>query len=218
MQIQDESYIKWKLFLEGNDEAYSWLYTHHIQLLYQYGLQITPDTEVIKDCIQDVFIRIYKNKNKLSIPQNVKIYLMISLKNSIYNVFSKERSEESYAFNFYSMEEQYITENEDVYKRQGCTGEIISPEGLILTNHHCGYASIQQHSSVEHDYLTDGFWATSRDKELPTPGLKFTFIERIEDITDIVNAKIAAKEIKMCIRDRRGRVSMSCWWRWREPV
>lgn len=77
----------------------------------------------------------------------------------------------------------------------GCTGEIISPEGLILTNHHCGYASIQQHSSVEHDYLTDGFWATSRDKELPTPGLKFTFIERIEDITNIVNAKIAAKEI-----------------------
>lgn len=77
----------------------------------------------------------------------------------------------------------------------GCTGEIISPEGLILTNHHCGYASIQQHSSVEHDYLTDGFWATSRDKELATPGLKFTFIERIEDITDIVNAKVAAKEI-----------------------
>lgn len=77
----------------------------------------------------------------------------------------------------------------------GCTGEIISPEGLILTNHHCGYASIQQHSSVEHDYLTDGFWATSREMELPTPGLKFTFIERIEDVTDIVNAKIAAKEI-----------------------
>jgi len=118
MQIQDESYIKWKLFLEGNDEAYSWLYTHHIQLLYQYGLQITPDTEVIKDCIQDVFIRIYKNKNKLSIPQNVKIYLMISLKNSIYNVFSKERSEESYAFNFYSMEEQYITENDFINEEE----------------------------------------------------------------------------------------------------
>ena len=77
----------------------------------------------------------------------------------------------------------------------GCTGEIISPEGLILTNHHCGYGFIQQHSSVEHDYLTDGFWATSKDKELPTPGLKFTFIERIEDITDLVNKKIADKEI-----------------------
>ena len=77
----------------------------------------------------------------------------------------------------------------------GCTGEIISPEGLILTNHHCGYSSIQQHSSVEHDYLTDGFWATTRDKELPTPGLMFTFIERIEDITELVNKKIADKEI-----------------------
>ncbi len=77
----------------------------------------------------------------------------------------------------------------------GCTGEIISAEGLILTNHHCGYASIQQHSSVEHDYLTDGFWATSRDKELPTPGLQFTFIERIEDITDLVNEKVKAGEV-----------------------
>ena len=100
MQIQDESYIKWKLFLEGNDEAYSWLYTHHIQLLYQYGLQITPDTEVIKDCIQDVFIRIYKNKNKLSIPQNVKIYLMISLKNSIYNVFKRNHQKDFYILGY----------------------------------------------------------------------------------------------------------------------
>ena len=78
---------------------------------------------------------------------------------------------------------------------RGCTGEIISPEGLILTNHHCGYGFIQQHSSVEHDYLTDGFWALNRDQELPTPGLEFTFIERIEDITDLVNSKVAANEI-----------------------
>ena len=77
----------------------------------------------------------------------------------------------------------------------GCTGEIISAEGLILTNHHCGYASIQQHSSVEHDYLTNGFWAMNRNEELPTPGLRFTFVERIEDITDIVNEKIKSKEI-----------------------
>ena len=111
MQIQDESYIKWKLFLFFNDEAYSWLYTSHIQLLYQYGLQITPNTEVVKDCIQDVFVRIYKNKDKLSIPRNVKIYLMISLKNSIYNVFNKERLEEDYVFNFHSIEEQHIAEN-----------------------------------------------------------------------------------------------------------
>ncbi|MDL2304480.1 S46 family peptidase [Bacteroides sp. OttesenSCG-928-D19] len=77
----------------------------------------------------------------------------------------------------------------------GCTGEVISPEGLILTNHHCGYSFIQQHSSVEHDYLTHGFWAKSREEELATPHLKFTFIERIEDITDIINEKISAGEI-----------------------
>ena len=77
----------------------------------------------------------------------------------------------------------------------GCTGEIISPEGLILTNHHCGYDAIQQHSSVEHDYLTDGFWAKSRSEELPTPGLKFRFVHRIVDITDLVNAKVKAGEV-----------------------
>ena len=77
----------------------------------------------------------------------------------------------------------------------GCTGEIISPEGLILTNHHCGYGAIQQHSSVEHDYLTDGFWAMSRAEELPTPGLKFRFVHRIVDITDLVNQKVKAGEV-----------------------
>ena len=77
----------------------------------------------------------------------------------------------------------------------GCTGEIVSPEGLILTNHHCGYGAIQQHSSVEHDYLTDGFWAMSRAEELPTPGLEFTFVEKIVDVTDKVNALIASDSI-----------------------
>ncbi len=73
---------------------------------------------------------------------------------------------------------------------RGCTGEIISPNGLILTNHHCGYGAIQQHSSVEHDYLTDGFWAKSYEEELPTPGLTFKFVERIVDVTDVVNKDI----------------------------
>ncbi len=68
----------------------------------------------------------------------------------------------------------------------GCTGEIVSSEGLLLTNHHCGYEAIQQHSSVEHDYLKDGFWAMSRAEEIPTPGLTATFIRRIEDVTQHV--------------------------------
>ena len=72
----------------------------------------------------------------------------------------------------------------------GCTGEVISSEGLVLTNHHCGYGAIQQHSNVEHDYLTDGFWAMNRDAELPTPGLTVTFIDRILDVTDYVNEQL----------------------------
>ncbi len=69
---------------------------------------------------------------------------------------------------------------------RGCTGELISPEGLLITNHHCGYGQIQQHSSVEHDYLKDGFWAMSRDEELPNKGLTVSFLERMEDVTDRV--------------------------------
>ena len=72
----------------------------------------------------------------------------------------------------------------------GCTGEVISAEGLVLTNHHCGYSAIQQHSSVEHDYLTDGFWAMSREEELPCKGLTVTYIDRILDVTDYVNEQL----------------------------
>jgi hypothetical protein len=70
----------------------------------------------------------------------------------------------------------------------GCTGEVISSEGLILTNHHCGYGQIQSHSSVENDYLTKGFWAMQRSEEKPNPGLTVTFIISMENITaEILN-------------------------------
>lgn len=65
----------------------------------------------------------------------------------------------------------------------GCTGEIVSPNGLLFTNHHCGYSSIQKLSSVEHDYLKYGFWAGSREEELPVEGLKVRFIREIADVT-----------------------------------
>ena len=72
----------------------------------------------------------------------------------------------------------------------GCTGEVISAEGLVLTNHHCGYGYIQQHSSVEHDYLTNGFWAMSRQEELPCKNLTITFIDQILDVTDYVKEQL----------------------------
>ena len=85
----------------------------------------------------------------------------------------------------------------------GCTGEIISPNGLVLTNHHCGFGAIQSHSSVEHDYLTDGFWAASLADELPNERLSFRFVHRIVDVTDLVNEDIksgAVSEINSLTR------------------
>ncbi|MFW5773805.1 MAG: S46 family peptidase, partial [Tangfeifania sp.] len=65
----------------------------------------------------------------------------------------------------------------------GCTAELISGDGLLITNHHCGYRQIQSHSSVENDYLTNGFWAMNRDEELPNPGLTVSFLEYMKDVT-----------------------------------
>ncbi|MBO4434867.1 MAG: S46 family peptidase [Bacteroidales bacterium] len=75
----------------------------------------------------------------------------------------------------------------------GCTGELISDQGLLLTNHHCGYSFIQKHSSVGHDYLKDGFWAMNSSQELPNPGLTVRFLERMEDVTDAVLKGYKAK-------------------------
>ncbi|MDP4281119.1 MAG: S46 family peptidase, partial [Bacteroidota bacterium] len=66
----------------------------------------------------------------------------------------------------------------------GCTAEIVSPQGLVFTNHHCALGSIQRHSSLEHDYLRDGFWAGSMEEELPNPGLTVTLLVRMEDVTE----------------------------------
>ena len=112
MHILDESSVKWKLFIEGDNEAYSWIYNNYVQLLYRYGLQITTDPDVVKDCIQDVFVKIYKNKDKISVPKNVKVYLMIALKNTIYNQFNQERTHNTQAFDLNQTEEYPIVEND----------------------------------------------------------------------------------------------------------
>ncbi|MFN6944421.1 MAG: S46 family peptidase [Cytophagaceae bacterium] len=73
-----------------------------------------------------------------------------------------------------------------------CTGEIISSEGLIMTNHHCAYESIQSHSSVEKDYLTNGFWAMNRKQELYNEGLSVTFLIRMEDVTEVIKKELGS--------------------------
>ncbi len=90
----------------------------------------------------------------------------------------------------------------------GCTGELISDQGLLITNHHCGYGQIQQHSSVEHDYLTHGFAAMSRGEELPNPGLVVSFLVEMRDVTDqmlkgVSNKMDDAKRAKIMDRNKK---------------
>ncbi|MGB1270017.1 MAG: S46 family peptidase [Flavobacteriaceae bacterium] len=93
------------------------------------------------------------------------------------NLGSKLSAEDIYSVNNSSLKDAIVHFN------GGCTAEVISPKGLLLTNHHCGFGQIQSHSSVENDYLKDGFWAMSLDEELPNDHLEVTFIVKIEDVT-----------------------------------
>lgn len=87
----------------------------------------------------------------------------------------------------------------------GCTGEIISENGLLVTNHHCGYASIQALSSEEHNYLEDGFWAQNLSEEIPVPGLSVSFLVSMEDVTGMVDTEKARKKIiKKAQKDNPG--------------
>ena len=86
----------------------------------------------------------------------------------------------------------------------GCTAELISDQGLLITNHHCGFRSIQRHSSVEHDYLTNGFWAMNRSEELTNKGLTVTFLDRMEDVTDKVLANVTEE---MTEEDRQKKIA-----------
>jgi hypothetical protein len=97
----------------------------------------------------------------------------------------KLTAEDIYSINHSSLKDAVV-----IFGR-GCTGEIVSDEGLLLTNHHCGFDAIQNHSTVEHDYLKDGFWAMTREEELPNPGLTVTFLVSMEDVTQRVLGNIS---------------------------
>ncbi len=90
-------------------------------------------------------------------------------------------AEDIYSINKSSLKDAIV-----LFGRGGCTGEIVSDQGLLLTNHHCGFGQIQQHSSLENDYLTNGFWAMNREEELPNPGLTVTMMKKMEDVTEQV--------------------------------
>ena len=93
----------------------------------------------------------------------------------------KLTAEQIYSINQSSLKDAVVA-----LDRGSCTAEVVSADGLLLTNHHCGFGEIQAHSSVEHDYLKDGFWAAKREDELSNPGKTVTFLIRMEDVTDKV--------------------------------
>lgn len=110
----------------------------------------------------------------------------------------KLTAEEIYSINHSSLKDAIIQFG------NGCTGEMISSQGLVLTNHHCGYGAIQSHSTIEHDYLADGFWAMNLKEELPNEGLTARFLVRIEDVTARV---LEGLNDQMTERERNAKIS-----------
>lgn len=124
-KIEELSKQQWQLFIEGDKNAYSFLYLHYVQELYQYGCRFTDDSELVKDCIQNVFTQIYQNHKHLSSPDNVKVYLMSAVKNALFNFFKKRQmfnvysshASEDKPYDFDLSIEETIIENETVKSR-----------------------------------------------------------------------------------------------------
>ncbi len=106
--------------------------------------------------------------------------------NSMQEMGCKLSAEDIYSINNASLKDAVVA-----LDHGSCTAELVSKDGLLLTNHHCGFSNIQAHSSVEHDYLQDGFWAMSRQEELPNPGKSVTFLVSVEDVTAKVLADVS---------------------------
>lgn len=106
-------------------------------------------------------------------------HLLKQIEGTMQDMGMRMSAEDIYALNQNSLKDAIL------HFGGGCTGSVISAQGLILTNHHCGYGQIQSHSSVTQNLLRDGFWAADKAQELPNPGLSVTFIRRIEDVTEV---------------------------------
>ncbi|MDR2916227.1 MAG: sigma-70 family RNA polymerase sigma factor [Tannerella sp.] len=110
----EELLKKWEEFLAGDEEAFAWLYKNHTGLLYEYGMRFTADDDLVKDCIHDLFLTLYKNKGSITKPRDVKAYLLVSLKNRLLNAmkhssFSDSVEDRDYVFNLVdSVEDEYI--------------------------------------------------------------------------------------------------------------
>ncbi|MDR1407184.1 MAG: sigma-70 family RNA polymerase sigma factor [Tannerella sp.] len=120
---EEESSTQWRRFAAGDNEACGWLYTRYVRSLYRYGLHFTPDGEAVKDCIQDVFTYLYRNRRRLPVPDNVEVYLFVALKNSLLRylgshfVHDREDGEETPFLLCPTVEDEYI-DDEQLRRRQ----------------------------------------------------------------------------------------------------
>lgn len=125
LMLVSESKIKWQKFISGDNDAYSWLYTVYVQKLFQYGLRFTSNTEIVKDSIQEVFIQLYKSREHLTVPENVSLYLFVSLKNNLIRTLYKEAAYDSFdpeivrfSLDIPTVEEQYIDNEQYANQRK----------------------------------------------------------------------------------------------------
>jgi RNA polymerase sigma factor (sigma-70 family) len=130
--LEEESIVMWRRFLSGDNAAYCWLYNEYVQILFRYGSRFTPDCEQVKDCIQDLFTTLYKNRKCLGPPpSNVKVYLFVSLKNNLLRALTKQSRFEQVEQGMSSfileptVEEQFI-DNESDLNRQHLIQKILS--------------------------------------------------------------------------------------------
>ncbi|MCD8193151.1 MAG: sigma-70 family RNA polymerase sigma factor [Tannerellaceae bacterium] len=115
---------KWNLFIAGDEDAFEWLYKTYASVLHEYGLRFTSDRELIKDCIHDLFITLYRNRKSTPTPNNIKVYLLVSLKNRLLNSFkhaayTQHMEDGGYLFSLTdSVEDEYIKKELDTHTRQ----------------------------------------------------------------------------------------------------
>lgn len=127
----EESKLKWRQFVSGDNDSYSWIYNTYVQVLFRYGLRFTSNSEIIKDCIQEVFTTLYKNRNNLIIPDNINVYLLVSLKNCLIRTLYKEsfyegEMPENIRFTLEPTVEEIFIDNEQHANQQKKIKEILA--------------------------------------------------------------------------------------------
>ena len=127
MFIMDDASI-WNSFLAGDEQAYEYIYKHHVQKLFLYGMTLTKDEELIKDCIQDVFIRIHQKRESLGKTNNIRLYLITALRNAILNSFRKQ---DTYNTWINSLEKDEPIDDDTVMERMINREEELEKEKLI---------------------------------------------------------------------------------------